>query len=177
MAMEIRTFGDICRAKALPFDAKLYYQQAFLLEESAANLALEDLKDAPTTKYVLLRSAAALAYKAGLFKESERVIEVCKAYEPPQWILSELADIEALIQAERTTESAVEKTIAISGKLSAIDTNQKIVTLNDQSQIISIVFNKNQLTELLKYFDQNIQVEAKELAHGVMVLERIKTAA
>jgi len=76
-------------------DAKEFYIKAFDLEYEAA-LKFPKEVDA-LTKFIWLRSAAALAYKAGLFKESERLVELCRSENPPEWIEKELKDILELI--------------------------------------------------------------------------------
>ncbi|MEM6321910.1 MAG: hypothetical protein AAF960_29895 [Bacteroidota bacterium] len=93
--MDMATFGDIAFAKGSIKEANEFYNKAFKLEYEAA---LEFPKELDArTKFIWLRSAAALAYRAGFFQKSRALIEVCRSENPPNWIERELQDILELI--------------------------------------------------------------------------------
>lgn len=181
IAMDVRALGDEAALKGFTKEAKEFYKEAFQFEKRAALLAVEQTADDTISKYVLLRSTAALALWAEMWKESEEMIEICKAQNPPEWIVEELNELNKLVLEKQKSNSKVHKEsiVAIIGKLSMINAQENTVVLNDskQNRAFSIIFNKKYLKDLLLHFNEDINIEAKQSPHGIMVLQKIKTAA
>jgi hypothetical protein len=90
-AMDAAERADIARARGHESAAELY-RTAFELEMRAATQAVQE--DAPEpSRSVLLRSAASLALDCGEFRESERLISIALAGDPPHEIAEELRDL------------------------------------------------------------------------------------
>jgi hypothetical protein len=81
--------ADIARIKHLPIDYKALYAQAALLEKDAA-LMMSDDEQYPMPRTLMLKSAAALAFKAGNYDESLKIIEICRAENPPSGVIEKL---------------------------------------------------------------------------------------
>ena len=106
LAMDMSTLAELSKARGFYKDAKDFYIKAFELEQKAAFMT--NYKDIdPLPHFILLRSAAALAYKSGLFKESEKLIEICLAENPPNFIKADLAEITTLINEEQNNFSCL----------------------------------------------------------------------
>ena len=175
IAMDICLLGDLAKQKAEAKKALQYYKNAFAFEQEAALLANSQKSEDIFEKFVLLRSAATIASLAGLWRESNSLVDLCLKKNPPQWLVAELDDITATNKAALTQEKVVD----ITGKVSMINADDNVVTLkSEQAQKrFFLSFSENHLEDLLNHFNQNIEVEAKKLAHGVMVLQKIKVAA
>lgn len=92
LAMDINVLAEMSKAQGLDKDAEEFYKRAYQLEKKAAQMSAFETEDA-IPHFILMRSAAALAFKARLFKESETLIEKCLNENPPIWIRQELNDI------------------------------------------------------------------------------------
>jgi tetratricopeptide (TPR) repeat protein len=103
-AMEYAVLADVAEAKGKSDDAKLYYRKAFEMENEVVQMMPTDDAE-PFSRFILLRSAAALAYHAGQFEESERLIRLTLAQGPPAFIQKELKDISKLVKKAITAAS------------------------------------------------------------------------
>jgi hypothetical protein len=178
-AMEYSIFAGVALAKGLLEKSNEAYKIAFKLEKEAALMSAEEPD--PLSHFILLRSAAALAYKAKLYQESERLIEICKAENPPTFILAELEEIQELIQKEKSNEAMQpEQSLQIEGIVTDILTEQNQVTVKNPSlaQSFIVVVPKNRLAEIVKkHWSKKVSIQARQTPHGVMVLEKISAAA
>lgn len=174
-AMEYSFMAGIAKAKGFEDQSKAAFRIAFDLEKEAATKAHVDTDT--VSRYILLRSAASLAYKAGLFEESERLIEQCRAENPPAWILVELAQIAALIKkANAVNRSTKNSHLQLEGILTDMDTRNNELILEDrvQSRSFSIIAPRNLLVEIFNtYWSKSVSVKARRTSHGVIVLENI----
>ena len=179
LAMDMSAYGDVAKAKGLGQDAKEFYNKAFALEYEAALKFPKEL-DA-LTKFIWLRSAAALAYKAGLFKESEQLIELCRSENPPNWLEKELTDILTLIdKAKNTSTPTLKKSLHLSGIFKEVNSQKNEIIIEDktQNQSFSVIVPRRVLIDIIRqYLAQQIQVVAHQTPHGVFVLEEIRAAA
>jgi hypothetical protein len=174
--MEYSIFAGIARAKGLEAQSREAYRFAYELEKKAALQTTE--KEQGESRAMLLRSAAALALKAGLYKESDSLIELCLAENPPRWIISELQEIKTLIdRAEQTGEK--EKVTRLTGILTNINSLESEIILEDENgKNIYVLVPKNFLSDVVqKHWSKKVAVEARETPHGVMVLKKISAAA
>ena len=175
-AMEYTLFAEMGKAKELPEkEIKEAYFKAYTLEKQA----VEKAKDSPDEvgRFILMRSEAALAYKADLLEESKILVAKCKAENPPAWIVQELDDILDLVVKEE------KKSIKVPLQLEGVITN---ADLNDNQIIIeataedkfSILIPSNRLTEIIKtYWSQKVKIWVRKTVSGLMILEDIKAAA
>lgn len=85
LAMDTNALAELSKAKGLEEDATIFYKQAYELEKKAALMTSGKDND-PIPHFILLRSAAALAYKSKLYKDSQRLIEICLSENPPLFI-------------------------------------------------------------------------------------------
>ena len=90
--------GDMAKAKRhiMPFEYKLFYEKAFLLEKEAALLMSSEEKY-PLTRGEMLRNAAALAYKADKYEEAHKLAVLCRAEDLDGYTLLKLDELEMLI--------------------------------------------------------------------------------
>lgn len=177
-AMEMNTFADVSMAKGFPEQAAEFYKIAYEMEKKAALMALAS-GNGPLPHYVLLRSAAALAYHAGLYKESERMIEFCLSLNPPDWLKAELVEINSLIEKEQKTGKKTEKT-RIEGVLANVIFDENLITIKDPAhdQNFSVIVPMKLFPRIVKkHWSKKVTVEARQTPHGVMVLEKISAAA
>ncbi len=101
-AMEYAVLADVAEAKGKPGDAKLYYCKAFELESEVVQMMPLD-ENEPLSRFILLRSAAALAYHAGRLDESDNLIRSTLAQNPPDFIVKELNGISKLIKKAKVS--------------------------------------------------------------------------
>ena len=180
LAMDMSTLAELSKAKGFYEDAKDFYKKAFELERKAAFMTNFKDKD-PLPHFILLRSAAALAYKSGLYKESEKLIEICLSENPPDFIKQDLVEITTLLQKTQThKKEEFSLNILIKGLLTKINAEENEITIKDetQEQNYAIIVSKKQLIEIVqKFWFQRVQIKVRQTNFGVMVLEQIKKVA
>ena len=159
--------------------AKILYEKAFWLEKAAA-LAMEEDDIIPVPKPVMMRSAASLAYKAGLYQEAEKLIALCRSKKMPPFILRELKELEELIEKEKPTISS--RSFKIKGKLTSANENEnenEILVEEEETQTPYFIFiPTGKIKEVVrKYFSEIVQVQADKSLHGVFMLKKISKAA
>ena len=86
----------LAKRQGLSVEAHTFFQSA-LEDERAAALELKDQISAEPSRSILLRSAANIAQLSGDGRESERLIAIALAGDPPEDIAEELRDL--LVQA------------------------------------------------------------------------------
>lgn len=179
LATEMSVLARYSLAKGLKDNAIDYYRQAFLWEKKAA------LMTAPTDEdkdahFILLRSAAALAYKAKLYKESEQLIEICRSENPPKYIKEELDQLTKLIKSRNTDSLPSDSIIQLEGILTKVNADENEITLKNipQAKNFSIIVPKHLLLDIVKqYWLNNVQIKARQTSMGIFVLEKISKAA
>jgi hypothetical protein len=179
LAMDMAAYGDVAKAKGLIQDAMGFYSKAFFLEYEAA-LKFPKETDA-LTKFIWLRSAASLAFKAHLYKESELLIELCQSEAPPVWIEKELQDISNLIaKAKNTSIEANKKPLQLSGLFKEVNSQKNEIIIEDKikNQSFSVIVPRLVLVDIIRqYLAQQIHIIAHQTPHGVFVLDKIQAAA
>lgn len=179
-AMDINTLAEVSKAKGFISDAKEFYKKAYELEKKAALMSSSATEDT-IPHFILMRSSAALAYKAELFKESEHMIQMCLSENPPSWIVDELNEITTLINQAKTRkiQATSFNLLQIEGTLTIVNADENMITIKDtiQEQSFPIVVPKDLLIDIVKKFWLNkVKIEAKLFPFGVLVLEKINHA-
>ena len=179
LAMDMAAYGDVAKAKGLAQDAKDFYKKAFALENEAALKFPKEVDE--LTKFVWLRSAATLAFKAGLFKESEYLIELCRSENPPDWIEQELKDIlELIAKTKDTSNLKTKKSLQLSGIFKEVNSQKNEIIIEDkaQNQSFSVIVPRPVLIDIIRqYLAQQIHIIAHQTPHGIFVLDKIRAAA
>jgi len=85
------------------FKARALYAEAYHAEEAALNTWVVDTGGAEPSRSILCRSAAALAMRAALYENAERLCGVCLSGSPNNSIRTEIADIRTQIAIGRQT--------------------------------------------------------------------------
>jgi tetratricopeptide (TPR) repeat protein len=150
-------------AAALPL-----YEQAFLLEQQAANHFILDLEQEPT-RSVLFRSAANLAFKCQKYEEAKKMVYFGLAGNPPQEIAQELIDVyQRVIQAVKLAEmpSAALEVVQqkpkanyfwLKGILKTADAQKHKITIVSEDNKISSVNVPKGLGQIVRdYWDENV---------------------
>lgn len=91
-AMEQAEIAFVAKIKGDKETAKQKFLEAFQYEREAVNLLLNDYESEPT-RSVLFRSAAALAFDAGLLQEAEQMAAIGLSGHPPKSIAEELRQV------------------------------------------------------------------------------------
>lgn len=180
LATEMSVLARYSLAKGFKKKAIEYYREAFQWERKAAFMTtpLDEDKDA---HFILLRSAAAMAFKAELYAESEKLIEICLSENPPVFIQEDLQELSTLLENKLSTSN--KETIfnfQIKGLLTKVDAEENEITIKDdlQKQNYAIIVPQNQLMHIIKnYWFQQVLIKVRQTNYGVMVLEQIKAAA
>jgi hypothetical protein len=102
-AVHYAELADIAKIKSTSVDYKSLYNKASNLQKEAA-LLLNDDDMEPLNKTAMLRSAAALAYKASNFAESEILIRLARLQKFDAYEAAKLDEIEAALQNQLLTQ-------------------------------------------------------------------------
>lgn len=181
LAMDMSALAELSKAKGFHADAKDFFIKAFELEKKAAFMTSASDEDS-VPHFILLRSAAALAFKSGLFQESERLIEICLAENPPTFIKDDLKEIQNLL-SKTDKKGNLQKPIfdyEIAGVLTKVNAEENEITVKDdlQEQNYAILVPKDLLKGIIQQFwFQKVRIHVRQTYHGVMVLKHIKPAA
>lgn len=178
-AMEYSVMAGVAKAKGFDEHSKAAYRVAFDLEKEAATKTPGDADE--LSRLLLFRSAAALAFRAGLFQECEQLLERCRAENPPRWMQIELIEIENLLrQTSAKQANGRGKALQVEGILADVNTRQNEIIVEDpaDSRSFSIIAPRNLLADIFKnYWSKRVSVLTRQTPHGVMVLENIAAAA
>ena len=175
-AVRIAEQADIAKVKRLAVDYKALYHQASELEKDAA-LLLTPEDTIPLKKITLLRSAAALAYKAGNYLESEKLVALARAHQPDNYEAAKLDELEAALLA-LAPEGAATRVLIVTGTCSAANADENKITirsLDDRIQYSFIVPTKIFKKTVKSYWLEVVQAVGKASANGVLTLEKIST--
>ncbi|MEM8526123.1 MAG: hypothetical protein AAGG68_15900 [Bacteroidota bacterium] len=177
LAMDTNALAELSKAKGLQEDANIFYKQAYELEKKAALMTSAADKD-PVPHFILLRSAVALAYKSKLYKDSQRLIEICLSENPPAFIRHDLAEINELLKHDHVDAPSNEE-LELEGLLTKVNAEESEITIKDQveSQKYSIIVPQHQLVDIIKqYWFQKVLVKVRQTTYGIMILEKIQAA-
>lgn len=107
-ASELSQKAIVLLASGQEEEANFTYIEAFEYEKKAALVLLDKIEKEPS-RSILFRSAAALALKAGLFRDSEQMAACGLAGNPPDNVLDELREIIETANFKRHLELSGEK--------------------------------------------------------------------
>ncbi len=176
-SLELSDEALVSKAKGNEHAAKVLYEKAFWLEKEAA-LMMPPEHNVPVPRPVLLRSAASLAYKAGLFREAEKLIAICEAENVPEFVSVELENLKKLIEKEKP--KLHEGHLNITGKLTSANEheNEIMVEETETQKPYTIVIPTSKLKDIVRaYFSEIVQVQASASPHGMFMLEKISKVA
>ena len=166
--------ADIARIKRYPVDYKSYYAKASELERDAALLLSAEDKN-PLSRGVLLRSAAALAYKAGDFKEAEKLIALARSENPMGYEAAKLDDIEEAIRKALAALPS-DQSLTVTGTFTAADVDEKEIKIREleSHQLYSFIVPAAMFRKIAKsYLLEVVSVVGKSSPMGVLTLEKI----
>ena len=170
-AMAVADEATIAQVKGKAAVAKQKFAEAFMIEKMAVELMPLNGAD-PVPRPVLMRGAAALAYKAGLYNDAENIIAKCLAGNPPLYVINELDEITAL------TKVAREGSHLIKGKLTSANESAITIQEMDSSKFYSIDVPSEKLKKgVKKFFMETVSVQAITNYKGGIFLEKISKAA
>ncbi len=176
--------ADIARIKKLPLDFKFLYREASRLELEAAMLVPSDGYE-PLPRIGLLRSAAALAYKAGNYPEAEKIIALARSENPDGYEASKLDDIEDAIREAAKAPSSNGKTtnskpanprLHVTGAMTAADADESAIKIRDteSSQVYSFIVPAKMFRSVVKsYLLEMVSAVGKTSPKGRLTLEKI----
>jgi hypothetical protein len=165
--------ADIARIKQLPIDYKALYAQASILEKDAAFM-MSAQEQYPMPRTLMLKSAAALAFKAGNYSESAKIIALCRAENPPNGVIEKLNLLEQDIQT--ATANFLEKPLNIIGTFTSVNVDEKEIKIRevDSQNIFAFVVPADSFRKIAKsYLLEVVSVVGKFNKMGVLTLEKI----
>lgn len=152
------------------------FEKAFELEQEAAASVPEENQHSESN-FLLIRSAAALAFTCGKFQEARALINAGLSGNLPAFIANELKDLEiSLLQATNEKVGYLE----IVGIITYANAVKSEVQLQDiqSKEPISITVPRHLINEIVKsYWGDLVQVKAKTAGKGAIILDEITRAA
>ena len=163
-------------AKGKPEDSIRHYRKAFELEMEAAARATPTEGD-PLIRFIYLRSAAALAYHAGLFDEANKFVALTMSENPPPFIVDELNEISDLVIKARPAARKI-GSLQIEGKFAAATENEITVLDAQSSRPFTILGPAGKLNDIVKnFFLEMVTIQATTNSQGAILLKNISKAA
>ncbi len=169
--------ADMAKAKRLPVNFRDFYAQAFVLEKKAA-LNMPHKGDDPMPRSLLITSAAALAYKAGDYLESEKMIALGRSENPPGDILQDLEEIEMLIRQEIGVAMS-NGNLQVKGTLVEAKADESEIKIRDSEtqQLHAFIVPSRMFKKIVKeYWQDMVAAVGKASSQGVFTLEKISLA-
>lgn len=170
--------ADMMKVKGQAFEARGFYERAFLLQKEAAQFMSAE-ENYPMFRTEMMQSAAALAYKAYKLEEAEKMIVLCRAENPPEYFAHKLDELELLVRQAATARPS-NGSLQIKGVLTEANANEKeikITDLENQRTYAFIVPSKIFKKVVKDYWQELVSVVGKASPHGVFTLEKISPAA
>ncbi len=176
-SLELSDEAFVAHTKGNENSSRILYEKAFWLEKEAA-LQMPLNGKTPVPRPVFLRSAASLAFKAGLFQEAEKLIALCRAENPPAFVVRELSELEVLItQQKPATQNGH---LEIKGKLTSANEHENEIMVEETTtrRAYSIFIPAGKLKDVVRsFFSEMVFVQASASPHGMFTLEKISRAA
>lgn len=175
-ASEYSTFAMVAKAKGKLKEAKEYFQKAFELEQEAVlKLDKETYKDDILFPFIIKRSAAALAYKAGFYAKADQLVVQVLKENPPAFIVKELKEITDLVKSARKAQGTPTP-FQINGKLTGANTTKHEIEVEDAQnrQHYAIFVPTDEIKAIVKtFFSEWVQVQAIADPNGALTLKKI----
>jgi hypothetical protein len=153
------------------------FEKAFALEREAAASIVEE-KQHSVSKHILIRSAAALAISCGKYQEAALLIQEGLNADPPAFIHQELSTLKELV-AEQLNSGKTDY-VEIIGIITHADSDESLIRLQDikTKEVYQIVVPSHLINEIVKsYWADVVQVKAQRNTSGIIVLDKISSAA
>ncbi|MGB0931626.1 MAG: hypothetical protein ACPGVB_12655 [Chitinophagales bacterium] len=174
-ASEYSTFAMIAKAKGQLEESKHFFKQAYELERTAVLQIQTDDTD-PLFPFILKRSTAALAYKAGFYEIANKLVTDVLNENPPSFIAIELKEIADLVESAKEIQ-AQQKSIQINGKLTSASEAKHEIEVEDvkNKRHYVIGVSGDEIKGIVKkFFLEWVQVQVITEANGFLRLEQIK---
>ena len=159
-------------------EVKANFYQAYLLEKEAA-LKMSISQTSSIPRPYLIRSAAALAYRAAAFLEAEKMIALGLSENPSSEVIQQLNELTSLIQKNQSSRME-NKAINLKGKLLAADENEFEIKIKsvENEEFYSIFVPAKILKGIVRqYFAEMVNVQAISSPSGFIMLKNISLAA
>ena len=172
-------FADEALLAKMEGDAKAstaLFEKAFELEREAAVSVGEDRHESGS-KYILIRSAASLAFNCGKYQEARTLIESGLASNPPDFIVKELQELEELV-SQATSEKVSQ--VEVIGVIIYANADESEIRLQDieSKELINITVPRHLINEIVNsYWADVVQVKARKMPKGAVLLDEITRAA
>jgi hypothetical protein len=170
--------ADIAKAKCQPIDYKSLYEKAYLLEKEAA-LLMSSNEKAPFSRSMMLKSAAALAFKAGKYEEAEKIVALCRSENPDGYIMAKLDELQAAIN-KTAAVLQTDNSLTVRGVFTSANADEREIKIRDveNQQVYAFIVPASMFKKVVKaYWQDLVSVVGHASPHGVFTLEKISPAA
>lgn len=178
-ASEYSTFAMVAKAKGQLEQSNQFFKQAFELERAAVlNLQMNEMEIDPLFPFIIKRSAAALAYKAGFYTMAEKLVIDALNENPPSFISVELKEIADLVNSSKK-DQITQDSFQINGKLTSANQSKEEIEVEDINggKKYTIFVPNNSIVEIAKsFFSEFVFIQGNIDIRGVMILEKITSA-
>ncbi len=176
-AMELADEALLAQMEGNSKAAQTFFQKAFWLEKEAAVDYGAEIAD-ELIRFLYLRGAAFLAFKAGNINEAEQLVNVTLSKNPPHFIREQLKDLTKQIKSTKGTIKN-SKTIHLVGILMDAYGGENKIKIQNSIDDYLIIFVPHHLLEkvVTAYWMKKVEVEASSNSKGIIVLKKIKLVA
>lgn len=164
-------------------DNKLYNEllfKAFTLEKEAALKVQFDVND-EFWRFVLIRSAAWLAFNCGKYEEAIALISLGRSGKPPHSVLNEFVELEKVLNEKYSLSNAANynNKWQIIGVLTSANRNKCEIKIQQSTEdTFTVLVPENLIEEIVKmYWGEAVKIEAEKTEKGMVRLKDIKRAA
>jgi len=175
--LEFSDEAIIAKRKGNTEVAKILFEKAFWLEKAAV-WEMKKEANIPFSRLVMIRSAAALAYKAALYQEALKLIALGLKEYPEHIALPELESVLAAV-TKKMPEVHL-KTYSLKGILTAANAHEHEIKVETDSspQIYSILVPAAMMDDIVRsYWKNEVLINITSYSEGVMILDSIRLAA
>lgn len=172
--------GDMAKARRhlVPVDYKVFYEKASRLQKEAA-LLMHPQEQYPLTRGEMLKNAAALAYKADLYEEAQKNIELCRLEKIDGYTALKLDALEGEIQ-KTLDMSPVDKPLNIQGVITAANADEREIKIRDteNQRVYVLIVPANMFKKLVQsYWQERVSVVGHAGPQGIFTLDTIAPLA
>ena len=176
-SLEFSDEAIIAKRKGDITTAQIFFEKAFWLEKTAAMMMNKTTK-IPFSKLTMIRSAAALAFKAGLYQEGLKLIAFgLKEYNNEASII----ELQPVFEAIKEVMPEINLTTqSLKGTLTAANANEYEIKIENplNQQPYSIIVPSEMMDEIVRsYWKNEVLIEITAYTSGIMVLDKISLAA
>ncbi|MEN0006237.1 MAG: hypothetical protein AAF798_18950 [Bacteroidota bacterium] len=175
-AMEFADEALLARMEGNEKAATLLFEKALSLEKEAVFTVPNSSQD-KDSYFILLRSAASLAFNCGRYREARKLINMGLESGAPTFIYKELRELEARLSEANT--QPLHK-LEMVGTITHANANKSEIRLRDSrsKEYYRIVVPNHLIDEIVKsYWAAEVKIAAQRDASGTIILEKISKAA